>query len=645
VGRVLRSLVVMALLAGAGVLIDAAPASAAVTITSGGTTVAINIVGDAYVQPLCEVGNVYIQIDGGSDTPASPAIACSAVTKFQVTGDSGNQTFYGQQLDNSAFSAHPYIQAVMNDGVDIMFDTLQSDAINLGPGDDVLNLDENTVANSVNNLGTGNFDKVQSDGTNLADTITAASGSSNASITFSNVNGTHTNIVNGVDGVHLLGNGGNDTLDTTAVIAASSISGLVLDGGTGANTLTSGQHGAVMYNAPAQLGGGPATMNGGTGNDTFYSEDPGDVIHGGGGLDIVYDQDTPHSGGRAFDTPADTATWDTALNTENDVVARIRPGAAAGSSTIVASLSRSGIQQLVPRVASLVIALDYGGHRDELGMLDAVLPSGGQMIFGYADQYNNDVADITIPSGTWTTSGTMATVFTINPTDSAYGDVNLEHFGPLSIHGPWTDMNAGFAHRVTRDLVFRFLTTAQRNDVVASLTSHAKTRLDVAHDLIFTDEYRGLDVDRIFRRFLKRQSDPGGRTYWINAMRGGRSLRKFRAQLFASNEYFTKAGSTNEGFVNAAYADVLGRAPDAAGRAYWIHKLDTGTSRSTVANTYLGSTEARRTIIKEQFLRFLDRYPTTSEIDAWMEPLRVSATGEQDLIGFLSASNAYFTRT
>ena len=160
-----------------------------------------------------------------------------------------------------------------------------------------------------------------------------------------------------------------------------------------------------------------------------------------------------------------------------------------------------------------------------------------------------------------------------------------------------------------------------------------------------SDEFRGPDVDRVFRRFLEREADPGGRSYWVDALRAGRSLRIFRAQLFGSNEYFTKAGGTNAAFVERAYEDVLGRLPDTAGRNYWIGRIEAGVGRGSVANAFLVSSEARRFLVREQFLRFLDREPTTSERDAWMEVVRTQPGGEQALISFLAGSTAYFTRT
>jgi hypothetical protein len=152
-------------------------------------------------------------------------------------------------------------------------------------------------------------------------------------------------------------------------------------------------------------------------------------------------------------------------------------------------------------------------------------------------------------------------------------------------------------------------------------------------------------VDRVFRRYLRRAADAGGRSYWITSIRNGKSLTQFRAQLLGSNEYFTKAGGTNAAFVTKVYQDVLGRTPDAGGAAYWTAKADAGLDRGLIARQFLNAAESRRAVVKDQFLRFLDRQPTAQETQDWIDVLYTVRSGEQDLVAFLAASGGYFNRT
>ncbi len=93
------------------------------------------------------------------------------------------------------------------------------------------------------------------------------------------------------------------------------------------------------------------------------------------------------------------------------------------------------------------------------------------------------------------------------------------------------------------------------------------------------------------------------------------------------------------------YYDVLGRQIDPSGKAYWGKKLDNGADRGSVALNFINSTEFRRFVVDDQFLRFLDRKATTAEHTTWDPKITGTATGEQDLIAFLAGGNEYFNRS
>jgi hypothetical protein len=266
-------------------------------------------------------------------------------------------------------------------------------------------------------------------------------------------------------------------------------------------------------------------------------------------------------------------------------------------------------------------------------------------VYATGDQADDDLLDVTIPAGSWTTVGTPQTNYFITPTNAAYAVVQASNMGTVSIHGPWTNKNSGFVHRATRDLLFRFATGGTISSVGLALGSGETTRPNVIDGLMDTDEYRGLDVDRTFTRFLDRDVDPSGRTYWINSLRNGKALWRFRAQLFGSSEYFTKAGGTNAAYLDAVYYDVLGRQIDPSGRAYWGNKLNNGADRGSVALNFINSSEFRRFVVDDQFLRFLDRKATTQEHATWDPKITGTTTGEQDLIATLVASDEYFDRS
>ncbi|WP_421121589.1 DUF4214 domain-containing protein [Aquihabitans daechungensis] len=325
---------------------------------------------------------------------------------------------------------------------------------------------------------------------------------------------------------------------------------------------------------------------------------------------------------------------------DNDVTVRVRP-AGGGGATMTYSLSRTGQQAVPAGFEEMRVSLYGMSPLTPRTLADVVVPARDVEISSHEGE--QELIDITVPTGSWTDTVASGTR-TIATSSGAVGNVRLFDGATYQVHGPWTNQNQGFGHRVYRDLLLRFASVAEREAVNTKLTNGTATRAQVIQGIVYADEYRGVDVDRVFLRYLRRHADPGGKTYWVGSLRNGKSLRQFRAQLFGSNEYFTKAGGTNAAFVTRAYEDVLGRKPDPSGQAYWTNKANNGTERGLIARQFLSSPEAKRTIVRDQFLRFLDRQPTASEIDTWTAALD-TLNGEQALVASLAGSSAYFTRT
>lgn len=619
-----------ALLSGVLVSVGAPPASAdSIVATTSGTVVTVTITGalDAYFS--CNAGGK-VQV---STVVASPAINCSALTSVHVNGDAAVQRVLGAGLDAAAFSAHPNLVVDLGGGIDSFYETGRADTADLGPGNDYAYLRSGGAFNGTIALGSGNNSLVVY-GSAANDVMTATSANANASVASNNGAVASVSAATSVTWLSVYGQAGNDTISAVPVTVASSIVTTYLSGDDGNDTLQAGPAGSGLAG-----GSGTNTLNGGAADDDFWSESVADTINAGAGTDSVYDQSPGRSGGRTL-TGTGTKIYNETFES-CDTVQRIRPAASGGMSD-TASLCRPGIALLPNTYVRLLSDTGVEGDVASRGIVDVVVP-GAQRVDVAGDLGDDDLMDVTVPTGTWTVNGTLPGSTSVGTDDPNLGNVYFNHIGKLSVHGPWTDKDQGFAHRVTRDLLFRFPTNSARDAIRDQLASHAKTRPQVIASLMNTDEYRGLDVDRVFVQFLKRQPDAAGRTYWINGLHNGKSLRKFRAQLFGSNEYFAKAGGTNEQFVEAAYLDVLGRLPDPAGKAYWVNKINNGTGRGSVANAFLASTEARRNIVKDQYLRFVGRTPFPAEADQWIATLGSSATGEQDLIAFLAASGTYYS--
>jgi len=113
--------------------------------------------------------------------------------------------------------------------------------------------------------------------------------------------------------------------------------------------------------------------------------------------------------------------------------------------------------------------------------------------------------------------------------------------------------------------------------------------------LMFSDTAMALDSDgtagqayRMYGAAFGRAPDPGGLGYWIAALDSGAALHGVALAFMQSNEYKLLYGTdqSNGEFLTACYQNVLHRAPDAAGYAYWLGILEQhlDTTNGVLAN-------------------------------------------------------------
>ncbi|MFN8018158.1 MAG: DUF4214 domain-containing protein [Acidimicrobiales bacterium] len=619
-----------AVAAGSIVLISpAGPAGAAVSASSAGVAISVSATGNETVRFDCAGGSATV-----NTVAVTPTIACTTVQSVTVTGDGGNQIVY---LDDASF-AFPNLAnttATTNGGNDLVFGSEAFDTVSLGANDDGFITTITGAEDAAVNLGAGTNDSVSINGTSGADKVTLlASTTELRAYATVGAGGSKTWIFNNAESAQVQGGAGDDVLDASGVDATSGLTYTSLSGEGGDDTLVAGAK-------QANMGGGTGTntFTGGPEADYAFSGSDTDTIDMKGGENRIADLDSLRSGGRTItNSTGPNDYYDVDLG-GGDAVWRVRPTGAT-SMQAVAALNRPGIQ---PLPAALFEAGAYFQGYNELADRNlADLVAGSKDLFVTGGDRKDVLVDITIPSGTWSTTGTIGNGSGTVSTDAPQtGDIFLNNVGPVSLHGKWANKDRGFVHRSTRDLMFRFASTATLDEGEAFLGDGTITRKQYTASLMGTDEYRGLDVDRTFIKYLRRKPDAGGRTYWINSIRNGKALWRFRAQLFGSNEYFTKAGGTNAAYVTRAYTDVLGRAPDPSGRTYWTNKLNNGADRGAVDLQFINSAEARRRLVDDQILRFLMRKPTTTEQTTWVAKLP-GATGEQELIAFLVNSNEYY---
>jgi len=112
----------------------------------------------------------------------------------------------------------------------------------------------------------------------------------------------------------------------------------------------------------------------------------------------------------------------------------------------------------------------------------------------------------------------------------------------------------------------------------------------VVPDPAKTESY--LKVERLYRACLSRKPDAGGITWWVHQLDAGMELRDMAARFMDSAEFRTKYGDVSDAeFIQLLYINVLGRAPDAGGYAYWLGRIASGYPKQDILVSFSESPE------------------------------------------------------
>lgn len=124
--------------------------------------------------------------------------------------------------------------------------------------------------------------------------------------------------------------------------------------------------------------------------------------------------------------------------------------------------------------------------------------------------------------------------------------------------------------------------------------------------LRFADFNVSLDIDgtagkvyRLYQAAFDRTPDTGGLGYWIAQMDNGMTLNEVARQFFASAEAQTQYGTNPDAItlITAMYDNVLHRAPDLGGAAYWQARLIGGLKAEGMLVEFSESIENRTALV------------------------------------------------
>lgn len=109
----------------------------------------------------------------------------------------------------------------------------------------------------------------------------------------------------------------------------------------------------------------------------------------------------------------------------------------------------------------------------------------------------------------------------------------------------------------------------------ATNLASATTLHEVTHAWDYTPG--DAEVTRLYQAYFARTPDVGGVVYWIGLQHEGHALADIAVWMSDSEEFRNLyEGTDNATYVSAIYENVLGRAEDPDGYAYWLGLLDAG---------------------------------------------------------------------
>jgi hypothetical protein len=125
-------------------------------------------------------------------------------------------------------------------------------------------------------------------------------------------------------------------------------------------------------------------------------------------------------------------------------------------------------------------------------------------------------------------------------------------------------------------------------------------------------------IEGYYQTILLRASDAAGKKNWVDHAVRGMSLENIKKAFYNSPEFKALAEKKVEEF----YTTILGRAPEASGKKYWVDIAIKGTSFADIKQGFYTSPEFKALAekkIEEFYTTILGRTPETSGKKYWVE--------------------------
>jgi photosystem II stability/assembly factor-like uncharacterized protein len=190
--------------------------------------------------------------------------------------------------------------------------------------------------------------------------------------------------------------------------------------------------------------------------------------------------------------------------------------------------------------------------------------------------------------------------------------------------------NATFIGQLYQDLL------ARDSDAASAPARSAAVGL-----LVTSAEYRNDLVTGYFQKLLGRAPSPAELSFFT-ARQQATSDEEVQAEIIGSSEYFARAGGTNDGFINQAFMDILGRPPTGPEVTQAQAQLAAGASRQDVVAPLFKSNEYAVNLVNGLYQKYLGRPADQSGLDRFV-PAFLNGLSQEGLVQILVGSDEYYT--
>ncbi|MHA4869734.1 DUF4214 domain-containing protein [Duganella sp. PWIR1] len=144
------------------------------------------------------------------------------------------------------------------------------------------------------------------------------------------------------------------------------------------------------------------------------------------------------------------------------------------------------------------------------------------------------------------------------------------------------------------------ITSTEGGYIITAIPNDGNSRnVKVLRRIQFADTSLALDLEhsgkiyRLYQAAFDRKPDLAGLGYWLEVMDGQVELETIAENFVASTEFQQLYGvnPSDTQFLTKLYNNVLHRAPDSAGLAYWLNAMQQGLSKARALIEFSESTE------------------------------------------------------